>query len=157
VHTDVARLEREQRSSRALLNALMNRPGDAPLGPPEDLSVTPRTDVAALEQNIDANRPEVAAVARNIRRDEALVDGAGRSPNFPQWMSGRDYWYIPTFPSDMRHAYSAMVAIPLPWLSGRHGAEQREAEESLQADRHALESTRNTVRYELRDAAARVD
>src|SRR4051794_7773140 len=48
IHTDVARIEREQRSSRALLNALMNRPADAPLGPPEDLSVTPRTDVAAL-------------------------------------------------------------------------------------------------------------
>src|SRR6266498_2366562 len=58
IHTDVARIERDQRSSRALLNALMNRPTDAPLGPPEDLSVTPRTDVAALERNIDANRPE---------------------------------------------------------------------------------------------------
>ena len=72
-------------------------------------------------------------------------------------MVGLDYWYMPTFPSDMRHAYSAMVAITLPWLSGRHRAEQREAEESLLADRHALESTQNTVRYELRDAAARVD
>ncbi|HMF40654.1 MAG TPA: TolC family protein [Polyangia bacterium] len=157
VHTDVARLEREQRSSRALLNALMNRPGDAPLGPPEDLSITPRTDVAALERNIDANRPEVAAGARTIRRDEALVDSARSSGRFPQLMLGLDYWYMPTFPSDMRHAYSAMVAITLPWLSGRHGAEQREAEESLQADRHALEATKNTVRYQLRDAAARVD
>lgn len=157
IHTDVARIEREQRSSRALLNALMDRPADAPLGPPEDLSVTPRTDVAALERNIDATRPEVAAGARSIRRDEALVDGARRSARFPQLMVGLDYWYMPTFPADMRHAYSAMVAITLPWLSGRHRAEQRAAEESLQADRHALESTKNTVRYELRDAAARVD
>jgi cobalt-zinc-cadmium efflux system outer membrane protein len=157
IHTDVARIEREQRSSRALLNALMNRPADAPLGPPEDLSVTPRTDVAALERSIDANRPEVAAGARTIRRDEALVDGARRSGRFPQLMVGLDYWYMPTFPSDMRHAYSAMVAVTLPWLSGRHRAEQREAEESLLADRHALEATQNTVRYELREAAARVD
>jgi outer membrane protein TolC len=50
-----------------------------------------------------------------------------------------------------------MVAINLPWLSGRHAAEQRQAEEALQADRAALASTKNTVRYELRDAAARVD
>ena len=57
----------------------------------------------------------------------------------------------------MRHAYGAMVAINLPWLSGRHRDEEREAEETLQAERHALESTQNTVRYELRDAAARVD
>jgi len=183
VHTDVARLEREQRSSRALLNALMDRPADAPLGPPEDLSlnsgpskgpeppatvrgeqsspaphaVTPRTDIAALEGSIDANRPEVAAAARTIRRDEALVDSARRSARFPQVMVGLDYWYMPTFPADMRHAYSAMVAITLPWLSGRRSADQREAEASLQADRAALVSTKNTVRYELRDAAARVD
>jgi cobalt-zinc-cadmium efflux system outer membrane protein len=157
VHTDVSRLEREQRSSRALLNALMDRPADAPLGPPEDLAVTPRTDVAALEQNIDANRPEVASATRSIRRDEALLDGARRSARFPQFMVGLDYWYMPTFPSDMRHAYSAMVAINLPWLSGRRRAEEREAEASLQADRHALTSTKNAVRYQLRDAAARVD
>src|SRR5207253_780784 len=37
LHTDVARIEREQRSSRALLNALMDRQPDAPLGPPEAL------------------------------------------------------------------------------------------------------------------------
>ena len=35
--------------------------------------------------------------------------------------------------------------------------EEREAEQTVQAERHALESTKNTVRYELRDAAARVD
>jgi outer membrane protein TolC len=161
LHTDVARIERQDRSSRALLNALMNRPADAPLGPPEDLSidlsVTPAASVAALEKNIDASRPEVAAAARNIRRDEATVDGARRSARFPQVMVGVDYWYLPTFPSDMRHAYAAMVAINLPWLSGRRAAEQREAEETLQADRAALASTQNTVRYELRDAAARVD
>jgi outer membrane protein TolC len=157
VHTDVARLEREQRSSRALLNALMDRPVDAPLGPPEDLSVTPATDVAALEKGIDANRPEIAAAARNIRRGEAVLEGARRSARIPQFMVGLDYWYMPMFPSDMRHAYSAMVAINLPWLSGRRGADQREAEASLQAERHALESAKNTVRYELRDAAARVD
>ncbi len=157
LHTDVARIEREQRSSRALLNALMDRPGDAALGPPEDLSVTPPADIAALEKTIDANRPEVASATRNIRRDEANVDGARRSARFPQVMVGLDYWYMPTFPSDMRHAYAVMVAINLPWLSGRHAAEQREAEETLQADHAALASTQNTVRYELRDAAARVD
>ena len=63
---------------------------------------------------------------------------------------------MPTF-ADFHHAYGAMVGINLPWLSGRHRDEEREAEETIVADRHALESTKNTVRYELRDAAARVD
>jgi outer membrane protein TolC len=156
LHTDVARIEREERSSRALLNALMDRPQDAPLGPPEDLSVTPATDIAALERGIDAGRPEVAAAASGVRRSEALLDGARRSASFPNVMVGVDYWYMPTF-ADFHHAYGAMVGINLPWLSGRRRDEQREAEQTLVADRHALQSTRNTVRYQLRDAAARVD
>ena len=156
LHTDLARLEREQRSSRALLNALMDRPTEAPLGPPEDLSVTAATDVAALERSIDASRPEVVAAARGVRRSEALLDGAHRSARYPNIMVGLDYWYMPTF-ADFHHGYGAMVGINLPWLSERHRDEEREAEQTIVADRHALESTKNTVRYELRDAAARVD
>jgi outer membrane protein, heavy metal efflux system len=156
LHTDVARIERQQRSSRALLNALMDRPSDAPIGPPEDLSVTPTTDIAALEKGIDRRRPEVVAATHGVRRSEALLDGARRSARFPNIMVGLDYWYMPTFP-DFQHAYGAMVAINLPWLSGRHGDEEREAEQTMAAEREALESTKNTVRYELRDAAARVD
>lgn len=156
LHTDVARIERQQRSSRALLNALMDRSPDALLGPPEDLSVTPATDITGLEQGIDTHRPEVVAATHGVRRSEALLDGARRSARFPNIMVGLDYWYMPTIP-DFHHAYGAMVGINLPWLSGRHRDEEREAEETVEADRHALESTKNVVRYELRDAAARVD
>ena len=156
LHTDVARVERQQRSSRALLNALMDRPSDAPLGPPEDLSVTPTTDITGLASSIDTNRPEVVAAGRGVRRSEALLDGARHAARFPNVMVGLDYWYMPMFP-DFQHAYGAMVAINLPWLSGRRRDEEREAEQTVQAERHALESTKNTVRYELRDAAARVD
>ncbi len=71
-------------------------------------------------------------------------------------MVGVDYWYMPAFP-DFHQAYGAMVAINLPWLSGRRRDEEREVEQTMIADRHALESVRNTVRYQLRDAAAHVD
>jgi outer membrane protein TolC len=156
VHTDVARIEREQRSSRALLNALMDRGADAPLGPPEDLAVVATGEVAALEQKVDANRPEINAATRAVRRSEAMLDAARRSAELPQLMVGLDYWYMPMFP-DFQHAYGAMVAINLPWLSGRRRDEQREAEQNVIAERHALEATQVAARYELRDAAARVD
>jgi len=156
VHTDVARIEREQRSSRALLNALMDRTPDAPLGPPEDLTVTPTKDVAALEQNVDATRPEIDAAARAVRRSEALLDSARRAARFPSLMIGADYWYMP-MGIETHHGYGAMVVINLPWLSGRRRDEVREGEQAVQAEQHALASTRNAVRYELRDAAARVD
>jgi cobalt-zinc-cadmium efflux system outer membrane protein len=156
LHADVAHLEGQQRSSRALLNALMDRPPDAPLGPPEDLSVTATTDVPGLEKSIDTNRPEVVAATHGVRRSEALLDGARRSARFPDVMVGVDYWYMPTLP-DFHHAYGAMVGINLPWLSARRRDEEREAEETVLGDRHALESTKNVVRYQLRDAAARVE
>jgi cobalt-zinc-cadmium efflux system outer membrane protein len=156
LHTDVARIEREQRSSRALLNALMDRPSDAPLGPPEELMVVPDSDVAALEDHLDGNRPELAVAARAVRRTEATLEGTRRAARIPSVMLGLDYWYLPTG-EQVRHAYGAMLSINLPWLSGRRRDEESEAEHELRAEQHALQSTRNAVRYELRDAAARVD
>jgi outer membrane protein TolC len=156
LHTDVARIEREQRSSRALLNALMDRALDAPLGPPDALSVVPSKDVGQLEKGLDLNRPEVRSAARAVRRSEATVDQVRRAARFPSLMVGLDYWYMP-MGTDVQHAYGAMVGINLPWLSGRRADEQEEAEQTLRAERQVLESTRNAVRYELKDAAARLD
>jgi outer membrane protein TolC len=156
LHTDIARIEREQRSSRALLNALMDRAPDASLGPPEDLPVPPAKDVAALEGGLDASRPELGAAARAVRRSEAALDETRRSARFPTVMVGLDYWYMPMNP-DTHHGYGAMLSMNLPWLSGRRRDQEREAEQTLRAEQHALESARNAVRYELRDAGARVE
>jgi outer membrane protein, heavy metal efflux system len=156
VHTDVARIEREQRSSRALLNALMDRPPEAPLGPPEDLTVVPTKDITALERDLDANRPEIGVAVRAVRRSAALLEGTRRAARIPNLMIGVDYWYMP-MGVETHHGYGAMVAINLPWLSGRRRDEVREGEQTVQAEQHALESTRNAVRYELRDAAARLE
>lgn len=156
VHADVTAIEREQRSSRALLNALMDRAPDAPLGPPEELTVVAGGDLHALEGDLDARRPELARAARAVRRSEALLEGTRREARFPELMVGVDYWYMPAFP-DFHQAYGAMVAINLPWLSGGRRDEERAAEQTVVADRHALASARNAVRYQLHDAAARVD
>jgi len=158
LHTEVARLEQQQRSARALLNTLMDRAPDAALGPPEELAVVApaRLDLATLERDLDGNRPEIAAATHAVRRGEALRDDARAGARFPNVMVGLDYWYMPAFP-DFHHAYGAMVGINLPWLSPRHRDEEREAEAMVEAERHALAATRNTVRYELRDAAARVE
>jgi outer membrane protein, heavy metal efflux system len=156
LHTDVARIERDQRSSRALLNALMDRAPDAPLGPPEDLSVTPTDDPTELEKTIDTRRPEIETARRAVRRTQATLEETRRAAWIPSLMLGLDYWFMPVG-TDVRHAYGAMVSVNLPWLNGRHRDETQEAEHTLRAEEHALESTRNAVRYELRDAAARLE
>lgn len=158
LHTDIARLEREYRSSRAMLNGLMDRAPDAPLGPPEDLAppAPTRATVAELEQNLDTARPELAGAARAVRRGEATLDELRRAARIPSLMIGLDYWYMPMNP-DTHHGYGAMLSINLPWLSGRRRDEEREAESTVRAERHAFLSTRNALRVQLRDAAAGVE
>jgi cobalt-zinc-cadmium efflux system outer membrane protein len=159
LHTDVARIEREQRSSRALLNALTNRPAQAPLGPPEDLAIPPAADRNALatewEPGLDRQRPEIDAAERAVRRSEAVLEATRRSARFPSVTIGVDYWYMPM--AETRHGYGAMVGINLPWLSGRRRDEEREAEQTVTAERQALQSTRNVIRYQVLDASARLD
>jgi outer membrane protein TolC len=134
----------------------MDRAPDAPLGPPEEPAVGAPGDVAALERAQEGRRPEIDRAARAVRRSQALLEGVRREARFPELMVGVDYWYMPAFP-DFHQAYGAMVAINLPWLSGGRRDEEREAEQLVVADRHALEAARNAVRYQLRDAKARVD
>ncbi len=156
VHADIARIEREERSGRLLLNALMNRPPDAPLGPPEDLAPSISGDVGVMEKQLDEKRPEVTSAASTVRRTEALLEERRRAARLPSLMVGLDYWHMP-MGTDVRHAYGAMVAINLPWFSGRRRDEVKEVEHLLRADQHALLSTKTAVRYQLRDAALRLE
>jgi len=154
LHRDLAHLEQEQRSARALLNALMNRSVEAPLGPPveiEPLKDAPPADEAAAQ----TQRPEVRAAHAAVRGSEAGLDLARREARWPSFMVGLDYMYMPFMES--RHNYGAMVSINLPWLTPGRKDSIKAAEATLAADRHALESVRNTIRYQIRDAVARFE
>ncbi len=155
LHSDVADLVQQLESSKAQLNTLMARPIDAALGAPA--GVAPdlgRVDLARAEGALDESRPEIAAAKIGTLRSEAALDAAKTEATVPSFMLGVDYWYQPT--SDVRHAYGAMVSINLPWLSGRRRDQVRDAEHTLAADIRALESARNTARFEVRDALARL-
>jgi outer membrane protein TolC len=156
LHTDVAAIEQERKSSRAMLNTLMARPPDARLGPAEDVkAMDVRVRLEEADRTLQEHRPELAVAEHEVRRSQAVLEGAKSAGRWPALMVGADYWYMPTLPSP--HAYGAMVSISLPWLNPRHGDEVREAEHTLAADARALESVRNVVRFELRDAAARLE
>lgn len=156
LHADVARIEQERRSSQALLNALMNRPPAAPLGPPpEPAPPSPATPVEELARDLDRHRTDVVAGERAIRRDQAALDLARRAARYPTVMVGVDYWYMPML--DTRHGYGAMVSMSLPWLGAGRRAEVTAAERTLRADERALEAARVAARYELEDAAAQLE
>jgi outer membrane protein TolC len=138
-----------------LLNALMARAPDAPLGPPEGPERP--SQLPALEQLERARvegRPELAAAAGTLRRSQAMLEAAQIGVRRPSFMVGADYWWMPLL--EMPHAYGLMVSMSLPWLvSGRH-AELREAEQLAAAERHAAEGVDRLTAFELHDAMARL-
>jgi outer membrane protein TolC len=154
LHNDVNGIVQARASAVALLNALLDRAPDAALGPPAELDLPAAApEPSALDGRATEQRPELAAARSARRRAAALLDGARQAARWPELMLGVDYWYLPT--ASESHAYGAMVAINLPWLSSRHDHEIAEAEHEVAAEERAYQSLRAAVGYELRDAAAR--
>jgi len=158
LHTDIADIEQQRTIARVMLNTLMARPPDAPLGPPPELrpsDVQPRID--QLERQLETARPDLISAAHTVKRSEASLAAARSTTYWPRFMVGADYWYLPTAMAPAtQHAYSAMVSINLPWLNPRHWEDLREAEHTLEADRRALDSVRNVSLFQLHEAAAKL-
>jgi cobalt-zinc-cadmium efflux system outer membrane protein len=155
LHTDLVELVAQQRSARALLNRLMARPADAPLGPPPPLTVSrvePR--LAAIEARMLKERPELVAARHAVARSQATLDSARKTADLPSFAVGIDYWLMPQ--ASDPHAYGAMVSMSLPWLNPQHGEQVREAEHALDAERSALDAERDAARYALRDSVAQL-
>jgi outer membrane protein TolC len=146
IHGQLAHMEPERVAAAALLNALMNRPLEAPLGPPAELT----TGSAGTAPPSDLARTEIAVAKKNIERSEAAVSLAKANASLPSLMLGADYMYMPM--NAHMHGYTAMVGLNLPWISPGRTDEVRAAEQTLIAERRAFESTQTTVRYEILQA-----
>jgi outer membrane protein, heavy metal efflux system len=155
LHTDVALVERDRRSARALLNSLMARAVDAPLGPPAALDGSRAVPKAQeLEKKVGA-RPEVVAAEHAARSRDQEVEAARASGRWPSFMVGVDYQYMPLM--DEPHGYGLMFTMSLPWLNPRYGEEVRAAEANRKAEQSAVDSIRNAARYELHEAVSRAE
>jgi outer membrane protein TolC len=155
IHSELAMVEQDLRSAGALLNALLGRPLEAPLGPPpQPSSPDLLPPIGELERTLLERRPELQAAGRAIERSEASLDRARSEARWPALMVGADYWYLPTA-TDVRNAWSAMVSVSLPWLNPGHRDEVRAAEHAHLAETQALMAARTTALYQLRDALAR--
>jgi outer membrane protein TolC len=160
LHVDVAAIEQQRRSAQAMLNALMDRAPEAPLGPvaeaeaPEGLAAASRDFAADADARLGERRPELRAAARAVKRSEATLDAAKREANLPAFMVGADYWYMPMGP--WHHAYGAMVSMSLPWLNPGRKDEVKAAEHAMAAERSALRAQTAAARYQLRDTDSKV-
>jgi outer membrane protein len=152
VHTILSDVAQQRRTSGALLNTLMGRPPDAPLGMPHEVALPGvEPPVADLEARVDRT-PGIAQARDQVARAGAQVEGARAEASWPEFMVGLDYGYMPM---DRTSSYTVMLGFTLPWLSPRRGDERRAAAAELSAAEQALVSAENQARYQLRDALAR--
>jgi outer membrane protein TolC len=152
VHTILSDVAQQRRTSGALLNVLMGRAPDAPLGTPETVPLPGvEPPVPDLEARA-ASKPELLQARDQVARADAMVEGARAESVWPEFMVGVDYGYMPM---DRASSYTLMFGFTLPWLSARRGDERRVAAAEASAARQALASAENQARYQLRDAVAR--
>lgn len=154
LQADFASLDQARASATALVNALVGRAVDAPLGELADLPVPPEVPgTSSLEPRVEA-RPEIASLDSSVARREADLDAARKSGLWPSVMVGLDYVYDP-MGEHSQHGFSAMLSVSLPWLNPRHGDEVAAAERAVVADRRAREAALVFARLQLQDALAR--
>ncbi len=155
LHNDVLAIEQKIGLARAILNSLLNRPSDAPLGKPSEIAPPDeKFDVQELTVKALASRPDVLAAQLRVRSTRTSLEVAGREATLPNFSIGADYWQMPDAPND---AYGVMFSINLPWLTGKHRAEVARIEHSLRADEAAVDTARNKASLEVRDAYLRVE
>jgi len=154
LHNDVLAMTQHLESDKAAINALLNRPPDAPLGKPKEPIFPDETfDVQALSAKA-LSRPDVLAAQLRARSTEASAKVASREANLPDFSVGADYWQQPGMPND---AWGLMFSINLPWFTGKHGAEVARLEHALRADQAAVETAQNKALFEVRDAWFKVE
>lgn len=155
LHNDVLAMTQHLDSAKAAINALLNRPPEAPLGKPRDIDFPDeKFDPQELSARALSSRPDVLAAQLRAKSTETMAKVASREANLPDFSIGADYWQQPGMPND---AYGIMFSINLPWFTGKHGAEVAKYEHSLRADQAAVETAKNRALFEVRDAYLRVE
>jgi cobalt-zinc-cadmium efflux system outer membrane protein len=152
IDRELVRVEEERRAAAARLASLMDWPEGAALPPPsqdEDALAAP------TDEETEARRPELAAALGGVERSSAALAGAERRATWPSLMVSVDYMLMPH--DERPHRYGAMLAVELPWLSGRARAEASARAAELAAEQRALEAARRGVRREVEEARARFE
>src|SRR5262249_43664979 len=136
-------------NAQAELNALLSRDSGAPLGTPEE-PAPPRLDTSPedLVALALAHRPEVAAQAAAISRDEAGVRLA-RMNYLPDFEFAAERFIN----NGQRDGLGAMVSLSIPLAhTSKYDAARTEAAAKLASDQAALRRWQDRIRREVRQA-----
>lgn len=152
--TEAVRLEGARAAARARINALIGRPGDAPLAEPARARPMPPAVpvLATLVERARAGNPTLSASTAAIaaaRTRSTLADKA----LYPDVTVGAGP-LVQTNNRPVGFAATVGLNIPLPW--GREASGQREAAAQLGATQQRYEAVRLEVEGALGEAVARL-
>ena len=152
MQTDLVMLEGESAQASARMRALLGRPENVRLRPPEKLRVLPpvaKLDMVALEARLRANNPQLAA-------DDARIAGAEKNRDLVERNRYPDV-NLGVAPIQTRNRVSEwelMFEINIPLQRDSRRAQEREAELNLEAARLRRQGNLNQSLAELSESVA---
>jgi outer membrane protein TolC len=152
MQTDLIMLEGESAQSSARMRALLGRPDNVSLHPPDHLRTLPpavKLDVVALEQRLRANNPQLVA-------DEARIAGAEKGRDLVQRNRYPDVslGVAPIQTGGRVSEWELMFEINIPLQQGSRRQQEREADLTLEAARLRRQGNLNQSLAELSESLA---
>ncbi len=149
-------LQQEKRAIEAMINTILSRPANAPLGYVPEIEVDiPQWTFEQLRPLALEARPELKAMSFNIEMYQAELSLSKRE-YFPDLMArvmykdmamtGNDFWSV-----------MLGVSIPLsPWSSGKYTSKVEENELNVKRAEEEYTDMRNMTLFEVQDATVQV-
>jgi outer membrane protein TolC len=149
-------LQREKQVAESMINTILSRPANAPLGYVPDIEGDVRRwTFEQLRPLALEARPELKAMSFNIEMNKADLSLSKRE-YYPDLMARVMYKDMVMTKNDF---WSAMVgvSIPLaPWSSGRYTSKVQENELNVRKAEEEYANMRNMTLFEVQDALVRV-
>jgi outer membrane protein TolC len=152
METDIVMLEGESKQTAARIRSLLGRPENLTLRPPEKLRTLPppaRLEMAALEDRLKANNPQLAA-------DDARISGAEKGRELVERNRYPDvsFGVSPTQVGKRVAEWELMLELNIPLQQESRRAQEREAELMVDAARLRREGNLNQALAELSESLA---
>jgi outer membrane protein, heavy metal efflux system len=153
---DGINLRKEKQVVEAMVNTILSRPANSPLGPvpeiekdfPEwtfeqlqPLSLEARPELKAMNYSIDMNKAELS-----LSKREYLPDVMARVMYKDMAMTPNDYWSV-----------MVGISIPLsPWSSGKYTSKVEENEINVRRAEDDVAAMKNMTSFEVQDALVKM-
>jgi outer membrane protein TolC len=152
METDLVMLQGESEQAAARIRALLGRPENLTLRPPEKLRTLPppaRLEMAALENRLKANNPQLAA-------DDARITGAEKGRELVERNRYPDvsFGVSPTQVGKRVAEWELMLELNIPLQQESRRAQEREAELMVDAARLRRQGNLNQALAELSESLA---